>query len=536
MDTSAFYKKFLHIAPYYHQEEMFKLLWQIKDKTLFLLRAPTGSGKTESVVAPFLAQWVENQFNLAPRLIYVLPTRGLCNQIADRIKNYAKKVSEKLVVSIEHGANSSDPLFFADICVTTFDQFLYGYARTKPQIGRHVDIPAGSFANSVIVFDEAHLYSPYTHALLRALLEILHHSGIPTVMMTATMPETLRDDLLKGLSHQAVVYKAEKTNERNLSWKIEDWGLLENNLPSKDLLKVSKKFKGKKILIVANRVDVAQKLADGLREYNPVLIHSRFSVTDRQQREKEVLDVLGKEASRKEGLVISTQVCEVGLDISADILITEAASADAIVQRIGRVVRWGGEGSIIIVQPEKSVPYVDKKLGDAGDFVKVARAYLKEDRNLDFTSWDETTKFCNIMQYRIDNVEARNALGQLFEATLYADMLPYNLSARNDLYCTVFMTDAEDGDLLPYREVKGSFMNVPFRWLRHFWGKTDGKKNGIKIAHYDPQEQKLGIFSIDNRPKPFGIHALRSSDKHYDSKLGFSPKGETEEEETCMIF
>ena len=69
-----------------------------------------------------------------------------------------------------------------------------------------------------------------------------------------------------------------------------------------------------------------------------------------------------EKVSADAGVIISTQVCEVGLDISCDLLITECASADALVQRIGRVARWGGEGKVIIVNPEKSVPYVDSKL------------------------------------------------------------------------------------------------------------------------------------------------------------------------------
>lgn len=167
MNTKEIHNQVCNFSPTPEQEEAFEVLtsWDATKNPL-VLKLPCGYGKTESVVIPYLAQAFTDKWSLAPRLIYVLPTRALCNQIKERIEAYAlavkKLTSRELKVSVEHGMSSLDPLFFADICVTTFDQFLYGYARNKSHVGRHVDVPAGAFANSVVVFDEAHLYSPPT--------------------------------------------------------------------------------------------------------------------------------------------------------------------------------------------------------------------------------------------------------------------------------------------------------------------------------------------------------------------------------------
>lgn len=260
-------------------------------------------------------------------MIYVLPTRALCNQIRDRINGYANKIKgihgKALTVGIEHGTSSIDPLFFSDICITTFDQFLYGYARTKRQVGRHVDVPSGAFANSVIVFDEAHLYSPYTHALMKAMLDILCHSRVPVVIMTATMPQSLQNDLMCDLSPKIIDFQGYFLNTRKISWELKDWMLLKDDNPSDELLDILDDAVNQKVLIVANRVDVAQKLAIGLKDKQATLIHSRFSTEDRALKENAVITLLGKNSKAKNGIIISTQVCEVCLDISCDLLITE---------------------------------------------------------------------------------------------------------------------------------------------------------------------------------------------------------------------
>ncbi|MGQ9702778.1 MAG: DEAD/DEAH box helicase, partial [bacterium] len=86
---NVFYKKYFGIDSLYeHQIEMWDS-FQAKEMSLhLLLRAPTGSGKTEAVLAPFLSQFVNNNFYIAPRLIYVLPMRVLANSVAERIKKY----------------------------------------------------------------------------------------------------------------------------------------------------------------------------------------------------------------------------------------------------------------------------------------------------------------------------------------------------------------------------------------------------------------------------------------------------------------
>ncbi|MBI4654889.1 MAG: DEAD/DEAH box helicase [Nitrospirae bacterium] len=198
--AEQFYKQYLNIdSPFDHQINLWERI-HAKNFPL-LLKAPTGSGKTGAVLAPFLSQFVDNKCSIAPRMIYILPMRVLVNSVAARIKKYANRISPHISVEIQHGDLPNAPFFIADIVVTTLDQFLYGFARASGQVGQHLDIPAGSIAFSLVVFDEAHMYRDgFTFSIMRALMEILNKSRIPFVLMTATMPETNSFSLCASVS------------------------------------------------------------------------------------------------------------------------------------------------------------------------------------------------------------------------------------------------------------------------------------------------------------------------------------------------
>jgi CRISPR-associated endonuclease/helicase Cas3 len=398
------------------------------------------------------------------------------------------------------------------------------------------------------------------------------------------MPESLQTDLLRGIqenNHQSIRFSGnwpEHMANRKIKWQQEDFGFMSNGMITEALDNILNKNKDKQILIVANRIDTAQKLAGLLKERPKfaTLIHSRFMVKDREEKEKTVCESFGKDKSkRKSGIIVSTQVCEVGLDISCDILITECASADALMQRAGRTARWGGNGEVIIIRPMVSedwisdgqwsdaFPYVDRKKEGAsefngikeGEFAGIAWEYLKQKApdNL-FTNWDAMTDFCNAMNYCTDDVEARGALGQLFESTLYADERPWNLSARGDLYCTLAVVSgailaksgasestekktvkskkkkAQEAQIV-YKELKQYCINVPFRYLVN--------KDTKKLKQYDFAEGKVGDELNKARVKPFQTYIIDSSG-HYEPDTGLiilpKEKANETEEASCLII
>jgi CRISPR-associated endonuclease/helicase Cas3 len=458
MESSCkeFYKKILGIEePYRHQIETWKSLKNL----IFplLLKAPTGSGKTEAVIAPFLEQFNHKNFQLAPRLIYVLPMRVLVNTVAKRIEGYAQRVSPFISVKVQHGDVPNSPFFIADIVVTTLDQFLYGFARASGQVGRHLDIPAGSIASSLIIFDEAHMYRDgFTFSIMRALMEILHKSRIPFVVMTATMPASLERSLFENISlpdDQRII--GDISIEGELKITIEDEPLYSDNeasIPAKLLKKMEKE----KTLVVVNQVKRAQRIYHEIKsildidDNRIVLLHSRFTREDRKQHEEESLSLIPhKENGRIVipegiGIVVSTQVLEAGIDFSAELLVTELAPADSLIQRAGRCARYTDESGEMIIFPVEDnkghLPYEKEHLIKAKDWLQQNPSFNIKDFTAVCSLADQT------LDYQANDYEARDTLIDLYECVLYADAQPTNIQLRNGKPATLVVVEPKVGE------------------------------------------------------------------------------------------
>lgn len=88
----------------------------------------------------------------------------------------------------------------------------------------------------------------------------------------------------------------------------------------------------KKVLVICNTVQTSQEVYEQLKIKNSALLHSRFILKDRDSIEKKLSDL---------NLLVGTQAIEVSLNISYDVLYTEPAPLDALIQRFGRVNRTG---------------------------------------------------------------------------------------------------------------------------------------------------------------------------------------------------
>lgn len=451
-----FYQKIFKInEPYDFQ----KLVWEKVFSNSFplLLSAPTGSGKTEAVVAPFLFQFINYNFCIAPRLIYVLPMRVLANSIANRIEVYARRVSTNISVKVQHGDIPNAPFFISDIVVTTLDQFLYGFARASVQLGRHIDVPAGSIASSLVVFDEAHMYrDEFTFSIMRALMEILYKSNIPFILMTATMPESLKNSLFESMTLDENRY-IKFFSEVNSSVRITlfDKPLYENNEINitDDILR---KISHKKTLIVVNQVKRAQKIYDeiksrlSLSDENIVLLHSRFTRADRENHENKALSLIPHKIEgkivrpEKLGVVIATQVLEAGIDFSAELLLTELAPADSLVQRAGRCARYEGEKGEMIIFPledkeNKHLPYKKEHLDET---IK----WLQDNPDFNIRDFSQVCSFVDeTLDYQANDYEARDTLIDLYECVLYADTEPSNIQLRKSKPAKLVVLDIPEG-------------------------------------------------------------------------------------------
>lgn len=292
------------------------------------LRAPTGSGKTEALLL-----WAGK----AERIIYLLPTQATANAMYERLKGIfgAEKVglAHGYASYILHQENETDFLwerlsssvFAKPVTVATLDQFLMACLH-----GRHWEERLALAASANLIFDEIHLYEPYTLGLLKEALN--NFSSKQWAFASATFPKAIRK-----IFPTEVFLEAEEELFRRRRHRLR---LEESSLTEAIEEIVSRSQRGQRVLVIFNTVRDAQSFYRLVCEYYPEkvkLFHSRFTFGDRISKEKAV-----KELEKTEGsILVATQVVEVSLDISYDVLFSELCPLDALVQRLGRVNRRG---------------------------------------------------------------------------------------------------------------------------------------------------------------------------------------------------
>lgn len=389
--------KVVNGSPYEYQRKA----WEAFEKgKSIVVRAPTGSGKTEAVYLPFLFHANEK---LPSRMIYALPLRALANQICQRLEKYAQKLGRsEWRVRLQHGIRPESVLLSSEVTIATIDQVITSYACTPLTLPvRHGNIPAGAVMSSFLVFDEVHLFDPnLALQAMRLVCERLHKLGLPFAVLSATLPDAVVEFWHERFDCE--IAEAEKEPvERNL--KVEWTGKQLNGRAVQEALREGYQ----RIIVVYNTVERAIRLFDEIRNdaqnngYECQLLHSRFLPDDRARKEQWVVERFGKSLlQEKKSLLIATQVVEAGLDISCDCLLTELAPVDALIQRAGRCARWGGEGSVQVYDVESAAPY-EKGLMDR------TRQILAELSSAELT-WEEAKQWVN----RVLNDRYRSVLSE----------------------------------------------------------------------------------------------------------------------------
>lgn len=302
--------------------------------------APTGSGKTEASLL-----WASSKKDWE-KIIYLLPTRVTSNAIFNRLTEYFGNDYTQLIHSsarqyIKENKDNSydwkkyfrDKSFFRNINICTVDQLL--------TLGFNLgfwEVKTFHLLNARVIIDEIHLYTPYTLGLIISTIKYLKENfNTRFYIMTATMPIKLQTLLKETLQNPTVIQDRELLDQARNQFTVREIQIEEN------LEEIEKSIaQGKKVLVVVNNVDKAIMLYDKLKGvandkgFDAICYHSRFIKIDRFKKEKEIFSL---DEANNGGVLIATQVVEVSLDIDFDILYTENAPIDAIIQRAGRVNR-----------------------------------------------------------------------------------------------------------------------------------------------------------------------------------------------------
>lgn len=330
-------KLFSHpdISFYNRRHELYplSLIESDKQKRHTFVKAPTGAGKTD-----FLLKRCQE------RIFYTLPFQASINAMYERIRNDLKdEVNDvRLLHSISRliieGSKIEEKViqdkFGAAVKVLTPHQLASIAFGTRGYEAILFDL-----MNCDIILDEIHTYSDITQSIVLKMVEILNNIGCRIHIGTATMSSILEQAIIEILGRENIQY-VELPEEILNSFNrhiVHKSSSLDNLLPVIQQAVQEEQ----KILIVCNRVANAQSVFLKMDELYPnvskMLIHSRFKRKDRNQLESDLKQVYDK--SQKTCIVVSTQVVEVSLDISFDLMITETAPIDALIQRFGRINR-----------------------------------------------------------------------------------------------------------------------------------------------------------------------------------------------------
>ena len=318
-----------------------------KTKGSAFLIAPTGSGKTEASLL-----WAENNQNdiYSKRLFYMLPYTASINAMYERL---SQLLENENLVGLIHGKSSYFiyKLLTNDIGdvkkIKNLTKKIYRpYKILTPfQIIKYLfgvkgfEMGLSELTNSLIIIDEVHAYDSRTTCLLLESCKFLKENlNADIFIMSATLPTFLKNLFEEELSINNMIQLSNNELDTFTRHKV---NVIENHIENYCDVILNDINDGKKVLIVCNTVDKSQKIFKWFREKNienSALLHGKFILKDREEIERKLNDL---------DLLIGTQAIEVSLDIDYDVVYTEPAPFDALIQRFGRVNRRGWSENIV---------------------------------------------------------------------------------------------------------------------------------------------------------------------------------------------
>jgi CRISPR-associated endonuclease/helicase Cas3 len=371
----------------------------MKSPGLLIIEAPMGEGKTEA--AWYVAECWDRDGGQGTYV--ALPTMATSNQMFDRVGAFLKNGAGKKNLMLQHGKATLNERFdrlkyaasvydedrrpsavvaegwfaankkhglLAPYGVGTIDQALLAVLQTK-----HVFVRLFGLAGKCVILDEVHAYDAYMTTLLEGLLRWLSALGCTVVLLSATLPREKRLQLLRAYagydlpepepeSYPRVTwYSAEycaavtpikvdecRSRTVEVAWLDEsDLGAhLQESLVCGGCAAVIRNTVGQAQQTYLQLRDALQK--DGI---SVELFHARFPFGRRRQIEEAALRSYGRtdadvtEYGRivsaphrpTKSVLVATQVIEQSLDLDFDLMISDVAPVDLVLQRAGRLHR-----------------------------------------------------------------------------------------------------------------------------------------------------------------------------------------------------
>jgi len=359
-----------------------KALANIISPGVYVIEAPMGMGKTEAALGAAYNLLAARKAN---GIYFALPTQATSNRMFLRMNAFLKRIvpdspSSRLVhgnswlmaanagiepTKTDREAKATDDArtardwfaspkraLLAPFGVGTVDQALLGVVASKHFFVRHF-----ALAGKVVILDEIHSYDLYTGTLIDQLITTLEGLGCTLIVLSATLTGRRRGQLVSPTDdsendseqpYPLITGRMEGMDLTPVKSAPPESRTVEVNFVTSENATteaIALAWRGGTVLWICNTVDAAQKQYQhfaGLAEagIQVGLLHSRFPFWRREALETEWMERLGKDSKTRCGsILIATQVVEQSVDLDADLLITELAPTDMLLQRLGRLWR-----------------------------------------------------------------------------------------------------------------------------------------------------------------------------------------------------
>lgn len=379
------------------QERVRDIAADLAEPGLIVVEAPMGSGKTEAAL--LAVEELARTFG-SGGVFVALPTMATSDAMFTRVREWTRHleaatgpsmylahgkarlnedyhvlVRESRVRGLNAGEGGPDMEHavvtswlqgrrrgvLANMVVGTIDQVLFGALKSRHLALRHL-----ALGGKIVVVDEVHAADAYMRRYLVRMLEWLGAYGTPVILLSATLPRRQLDELTAAYGRgrgtarlgpqQEASYPRITVQTRTLTQVHVPWAAPVNEV---DVVSVSTELEdlvdrvtrdvesGGCVVVVRNTVRSAQRTFTALRAAlgpdRVSLLHSQFVASDRAAKERAMLLRLGPagpDVVRPRGhVVVGTQVLEQSLDIDADVMESDHAPVDLLLQRMGRLHR-----------------------------------------------------------------------------------------------------------------------------------------------------------------------------------------------------
>ncbi|WP_220496078.1 CRISPR-associated helicase/endonuclease Cas3 [Pseudoalteromonas sp. SG41-5] len=533
---------------------------------LTIVESDTGSGKTEFALA-YASMLIEK--NLADGIVFGLPTQATANGLFERIGEAASKLFPDSTLTLAHSKSkylipdengflhqSSKRAFLGSLSVATVDQILMGVLGIKHQF-----IRSFGTRKSVLILDEIHSFDAYMYALIERVLQGQHQAYSSVILLSATLPLSLKTKLVKPYSGKvsSIEYPLVthvgmdgKTQEIDLKQPIARKKVYLENWLSNDLLPTAEQQQsliehaknGAVIGVICNTVHDAQNLYQQLKsqintEDEPLeidLLHARYTFSDRARIEKQILDIYGKHAGRQGRILVATQVVEQSLDLDFDLLVSQIAPIEFLMQRMGRLWRHDRintelsprstrikQPTFITLLPDQPISSWKTHYQGSGFVYRNIRVlyrtnqYLNKNSKLTFPDcYRDAIEYVHNEQAYTEEPEELLSLfesyqqeqdGSAYTAKMYSvlDSKPLNdvdprcalLTREGEMTATVVLLN-EQGELWhggDYQEQQDRELSTVAIAKKHAKGKQDPDLYCVKaIVNHDINYSELGVF------------------------------------------